>query len=169
MKVDEDKAAGVLEAVAHMHLPVFHTEHCVFCRFLSDGENRSDCGQPCEQHSLRLRDEHGAQHLVLADQGFRNTIFAASAQSAARDARDLQAAGFGRLRVELVDESPEDTLKLLSGYRGVLRGEADPEELWVEMSTMRDGSGLAQGVTRGSLGGAGDRERASLKPTAYQM
>lgn len=163
------EGAGVLEAVAHMHLPVFHTEHCVFCRFLSDGENRSDCGQPCEQHSLRLRDEHGAQHLVLADQGCRNTIFAASAQSAARDARDLQAAGFGRLRVELVDESPEDTLKLLSGYRGVLRGEADPEELWVEMSTMRDGSGLAQGVTRGSLGGAGDRERASLKPTAYQM
>ena len=31
-------AAGRLEAVVHQHLPIFHTEHCVFCRFLSDGQ-----------------------------------------------------------------------------------------------------------------------------------
>ncbi|MEI7768585.1 MAG: U32 family peptidase, partial [Chloroflexales bacterium] len=28
---------GAIEAVAYQHLPVFHTEHCVFCRFLSSG------------------------------------------------------------------------------------------------------------------------------------
>ena len=26
-----------LEVIVHQHLPIFHTEHCVFCRFLSDG------------------------------------------------------------------------------------------------------------------------------------
>ena len=26
--------ADKLEVVAYQHLPVFHTEHCVFCRFL---------------------------------------------------------------------------------------------------------------------------------------
>jgi len=25
--------AACLEVVAHQHLPIFHTEHCVFCRF----------------------------------------------------------------------------------------------------------------------------------------
>ena len=24
---------GRIEAIAYQHLPVFHTEHCVFCRF----------------------------------------------------------------------------------------------------------------------------------------
>jgi hypothetical protein len=28
---------GALEVVLHQHLAIFHTEHCVFCRFLSDG------------------------------------------------------------------------------------------------------------------------------------
>src|ERR1035441_2478997 len=30
-----------IEAVAYQHLPVFHTEHCVFCRFLSTGTSNT--------------------------------------------------------------------------------------------------------------------------------
>jgi hypothetical protein len=36
-------------------------------RFLSDGNDYRDCGHPCEQHSVQLRDSSGADHLVLAD------------------------------------------------------------------------------------------------------
>ncbi|MEZ4664102.1 MAG: hypothetical protein R2911_41750 [Caldilineaceae bacterium] len=41
--------AAHLEVVAYQHLPVFHTEHCVFCRFLSSGTSYKDCGHPCEK------------------------------------------------------------------------------------------------------------------------
>ena len=39
---EEERSA--LECVIHQHLPIFHTEHCVFCRFLSDGNSYLDCG-----------------------------------------------------------------------------------------------------------------------------
>ena len=65
----------------HQHLPIFHTEHCVFCRFLSDGNSYLDCGRPCESNSVHLRDGNGKDHLVLADEGCRNTVFNAQAQS----------------------------------------------------------------------------------------
>jgi putative protease len=42
-----------LEVIAYQHLPVFHTEHCVFCRFLSTGTSYKDCGRPCEKHTVR--------------------------------------------------------------------------------------------------------------------
>lgn len=32
-----------LEVVVHQHLPIFHTAHCVFCRFLSEGNSFKDC------------------------------------------------------------------------------------------------------------------------------
>jgi len=61
---------GLLEVVVHQHLPVFHTEHCVFCRFLSDGSSYKDCGHPCETSQVHLRStETGDDHLVLADMG----------------------------------------------------------------------------------------------------
>lgn len=35
------------------------SEHCVFCRFLSDGSDYRDCGHPCESHAVHLRDDKG--------------------------------------------------------------------------------------------------------------
>ena len=83
------RRAARLEAVAHQHLPIFHTEHCVFARFLSNGDSHLDCGRPCESHALHLRDAQGADHLVLADEGCRNTVFNAQAQSGARVPRNF--------------------------------------------------------------------------------
>ena len=91
-------AAASLEIVLHQHLPVFHTEHCVFCRFLSEGSNYSDCGHPCETNSLHLRDAQGHDHLVLADMGCRNTVFSAQAQSGVQFVPRLVRAGLRRFR-----------------------------------------------------------------------
>ncbi len=66
--------ADRLELIVHHHLPVFHTEHCVFCRFLSDGNDFRDCGRPCEEHQVHLRDLQGREHVVIADMGCRNTV-----------------------------------------------------------------------------------------------
>lgn len=46
---------GALEAIVHQHLPIFHTEACVFCRFLSNGNSYKDCGHPCERSTVHLR------------------------------------------------------------------------------------------------------------------
>jgi len=51
-----------IEAIAYQHLPVFHTEHCVFCRFLSTGTSYLDCCRPCEKHRIELRDQSGRAH-----------------------------------------------------------------------------------------------------------
>src|SRR5208283_783145 len=57
---------AAIEAIAYQHLPVFHTEHCVFCRFLSSGTSYKDCGRPCEKHRVELRDAAGRLHPVMA-------------------------------------------------------------------------------------------------------
>lgn len=48
-----------LEVILHQHLAIFHTEHCVFCRFLSAGNNYTDCGHPCERNHVELRSMEG--------------------------------------------------------------------------------------------------------------
>ena len=57
--------ASRLEAVVHQHLPIFHSEHCVFARTLSDGNSYRDCGMPCASSDLHLRDAEGRDHKVL--------------------------------------------------------------------------------------------------------
>mmetsp|Transcript_30018 Transcript_30018/g.82361 ORF Transcript_30018/g.82361 Transcript_30018/m.82361 type:complete len:1108 (+) Transcript_30018:57-3380(+) len=160
--------AARLEVVAHQHLPIFHTEHCVFCRFLTKGNDFTDCGHPCERGSLHLRDASGKDHRVLADMGCRNTVFNAEAQSAARDLDALVAAGVGFLRLELVDEPGEAVAPLVQHYHDALRGVVDADALWKFVATLPDSNGLRQGVGRGSLDGALWRERSptQLRPAA---
>jgi hypothetical protein len=53
-------AHSKLEVILHQHLAIFHTEHCVFCRYLSDGNSYKDCGHPCESNHVSLRSMDGA-------------------------------------------------------------------------------------------------------------
>ena len=80
-----DLAAAVdpalLEVTLHQHMPLFHMEHCLFCAFLSDGHDHTDCGRPCEHHSVSLRDRSGVDHPLRADLGCRNTLFNGTAQT----------------------------------------------------------------------------------------
>ncbi|CAL8464366.1 g3901 [Coccomyxa elongata] len=160
--------AAQLEAIIHQHLPIFHTEHCVFCRFLSSGNSHLDCGHPCESNALHLRDGSGHDHLVLADEGCRNTVFNAQPQSGVWHARDLVAAGIGCFRVELVDEPAEQVEPILEAYRDVLSGERPPGSAWKWLGTLPARFGAVEGLTTGSLEVKGERTAASLKPVAWR-
>lgn len=160
------RARRSLEAIVYSHVAVFHTEHCVFCRFLSDGDSYLDCGHPCEKHALHLRDGEGRDNAVLADQGCRNTVFASQAQSGAFELERLARAGYGTMRVELVDEPAAAVRPLLNRHRRALLGESAPGELWRWLDALPDRQGRAQGVTSGSLRVRDERAAASLRPSA---
>lgn len=100
-----DTGGENIEAIAYQHLPVFHTEHCVFCRFMSTGTSYKDCGRPCEKHHVQLRDRVGRSHPVMADVGCRNTVFGAEAQEASAYLDIWRAAGIGHFRLEFTHET----------------------------------------------------------------
>jgi len=158
--------AAKLEIIAHQHLPIFHTEHCVFCRFLSDGDSFRDCGHPCESAHVHLRDERGADHLVLADMGCRNTVFNAQAQTGVDYLADFLAAGVSHFRVELVDEPADVVPSLLKAYIDVAEGRRSPADASIWLAKLPDANGRAHGVSRGSLEVKTELSRGELRPTA---
>jgi putative protease len=135
------------ELTLHQHIPMFHMEHCVFAAFLSKGKSFLDCGRPCDQHRVHLRDRVGMEHPLRADVGCRNTLFNAVAQTGARYFMALREAGLRWYRVELLEESRAESVRILRAYQDLLAGRRDGEDLW------RDLAASSQlGVTRGTLG-----------------
>ena len=135
-----------IEAIAYHHLPVFHTEHCVFCRFLSKGTSFRDCGRPCERHRVELRDTSGRAHPVMADVGCRNTVFGAEAQEASLHLEDWLGAGIRHFRLEFVHESGGQTARIAQAFEDALAGRSTPAELHQSLRRW-----APQGVTEGSL------------------
>lgn len=138
--------APYAEVVLHHPMPLFHMEHCVIAALLSEGRDHLTCGRPCDRHQLSLRDRANMDHPVEADVGCRNTVFHASAQSAAELVPALQRAGVTRFRVELVRESAEETANIVRAYRDLLAGRSSGKEIF---RTLRASGGY--GVVRGSL------------------
>ncbi|MBN8638470.1 MAG: DUF3656 domain-containing protein [Anaerolineae bacterium] len=134
------------EVIAYQHLPVFHTEHCVFCRFLSNGTSYQDCGHPCEQHKVALRDAQGRLHPVMADVGCRNTVFGAEAQVASRHLDDLRASGIVHYRLEFVHESADDVFKVAAAFGDYFADRISAADLDRRLEKV-----APQGTTEGSL------------------
>ena len=135
-----------LEVVAYHHLPVFHTEHCVFCRFLSTGTSYKDCGRPCESHQVALRDSGGRPHPVMADVGCRNTVFGAEAQEASLHLAAWLAAGIRHFRLEFVHETAEQVARIGRAFEDFLAGGATTQELHRKLQRA-----VPHGVTEGSF------------------
>ncbi len=138
--------AARFEAVAYHHLPVFHTEHCVFCRFLSTGTSYLDCGRPCDTHQVELRDPQGRAHPVMADVGCRNTVFGAQAQEASSHLEKWLHAGIRHFRLEFVHETPEEIAQVGRAFLGVLQDRRGMTELREALRRI-----APQGITEGSL------------------
>jgi U32 family peptidase len=135
-----------IEVVAYQHLPVFHTEHCVFCRFLSTGTSYKDCGRPCESHQLALKDSAQRPHPVMADVGCRNTVFGAEAQEASAHMTDWRKAGIRHFRLEFVHESARDVTAVTKAFRSALEGGSSFAHLGGELKRL-----APTGTTEGSL------------------
>ncbi len=135
-----------IEVISYQHLPVFHTEHCVFCRFLSNGTSYRDCGRPCEKHRVELKDSAGRAHPVLADVGCRNTVFGAEAQEASGHFDSWKSAGIRHWRLEFVHESAQEVREVYRAYRDALHGNITARQLSATLKKI-----APQGTTEGSL------------------
>jgi U32 family peptidase len=135
------------EVTIHQHMPMFHMEHCVFCAFLSEGTDYTNCGRPCEKHEVTLRDRAGVEHVLQADAGCRNTVFNGVAQTGAEFVQHLLKLEVQHCRIEFLHESAMQVSKIIDCYRKLLSGNMSGTQLW---QTLKLQSQL--GVTRGTLG-----------------
>jgi putative protease len=135
-----------IEVTLHQHMPMFHMEHCVFCAFLSQGTDYTNCGRPCEKYTVKLRDRVGAEHTLKADAGCRNTVFNSKAQTGAEYTHRLLAAGAAFFRIEFLDESPQDLIRILNQYQQLLRGQLKGSQIWQHLNLHSQ-----LGVTRGTV------------------
>jgi putative protease len=134
------------EVTIQQHMPMFHMEHCVFCAFLSQGTDYTNCGRPCDKHEVKLRDRMGAEHPLRADAGCRNTVFNALAQTGAEYLERMLALGLRHFRIEFLNESSEQVEATITRYRQLLRGEITGSQLWRELKLLNQ-----LGVTRGQM------------------
>ena len=135
-----------VEVIAYQHLPVFHTEHCAFCRFLSTGTSFRDCGRPCEKHQVALRDSAGRAHPLMADVGCRNTVFGAEAQEASQHLHDWMAAGIQSFRLEFAHEAGEHVKRITHAFEDGLAGRLAARDLGQLLQRI-----APQSTTQGSL------------------
>lgn len=135
-----------IEVVLHQHMPLFHMEHCLFCSFLSEGHDHTNCGRPCEQHTVMLRDRSGVEHPLKADLGCRNTLFNGKPQTGVEALSALRHAGIHRYRLDLLDEGAEATLRRVQLYSQTILGRTLSADVW-----RREQIDHKLGVTRGSL------------------
>ena len=139
-------AGNLLEVVIHQHMPMFHMEHCVFCSVLSPGTDKTNCGRPCDDHVVQLRDRIAVDHLLTADVGCRNTLFNAVPQSGAEVVRQLINGGVKHFRIEMLNQSEEEMTDILEAYRKLLSGKINGREVWAKLKAAN-----RIGVTRGTL------------------
>ena len=142
----ETAPAHWFDITLHQHMPMFHMAHCVFCAFLSEGTDFTNCGRPCEKHEVKLRDRTGTEHILQADAGCRNTVFNGRAQTGAEFFSRLVEKGARHFRIEFLDETPKQVCKTIEAYQQLLSGEISGTELWRALNLSSQ-----LGVTRGNL------------------
>ncbi|MDB4767063.1 U32 family peptidase, partial [bacterium] len=124
-----------LEVIAYSHLPVFHMEHCVFCRFLSDGTDSTNCGHPCEKHQISIEDAEGRKHPVMADVGCRNTVFGAEVQFDGQWVEQWWQTGIKDFRVEFVHQTGEQIAEVLTAFQSFFAGTIPASDLETMLNT----------------------------------
>jgi len=126
-----------------------------------------DCGHVCTRNNVHLRDQNSKDNLVLADMGCRNTVFMSEAQSGAYDVHEWVKARVGSLRVEMVDESGMDAVKIISSYLRFLDGDIYADDLWDVLEEIPDSNGRLGGVGVGSLRNDRERKSGSLSSSVH--
>lgn len=140
--------AGI-EVTTHQYMPSFHMEHCVFAAFLSEGKSFRDCGKPCEEHRVELKDQFGHYHQIKADQECRNTMFNAIPQSAAKMIPELKAKGVSLFRFEALYERGSELKNKLNSYIQIIKSDDLVDiQKYVEKIGVNERYGLSDGAHR---------------------
>jgi putative protease len=135
-----------IEVTIHQYMPSFHMEHCVFAAFLSEGKSFRDCGKPCEEHRLELKDQFGNHHQIKADQECRNTMFNATPQSAAKLIPEWREKGVGEFRFEALYENKEELKKKIMGYKKLVENNStDQHQQIIQSINVLEKYGLSDG------------------------
>ena len=136
--------ADQFEMTLHHYMPSFHMEHCVFAAFLSDGNSYKDCGKPCEQHKVEVRDHKGAVHYLAPDQECRNTMYNGTPQSSIGLLKKVKELGLHQFRIEALLEEPGFLRKKVETYAKFLAGEMEVEQVHSELG-VEEKYGIAEG------------------------
>ncbi len=134
-ELTEQIPAEKLEVIAYSHLPVFHMEHCVFCRFLSEGTDSSNCGHPCEKHQISIEDNQGRKHPVMADVGCRNTVFGAEVQFDGQCVEQWWQTGIKDFRIEFVHQTGDQITEVLTAFKSYFAGTITAGDLETMLNT----------------------------------
>ncbi len=135
-----------MEVVIHQHLPMFHTEHCVYCTFLSEGTDFTNCGRPCEERRVSLQDRIGMSHPVRVDEGCRNTVYNAIEQSGAEYVKQFIDLGVSSFRIEFLEETADKVAEVIELYSRAIAGHISGTQVWRSLKAINQ-----LGVTRGRL------------------
>ena len=117
-----------LEVVVYQHIPLFHTEHCIFDTEVGGRRNevnrnsrrrkktarrsaaRPPCSFACMKHEVRLRDRMGVEHPLQSDACCRNTLYHAQPQNLIDHVPELRRRGVRHFRIELLEGVPQNLL-----------------------------------------------------------
>lgn len=105
-------------------------EYCMFCPFLSEGTDYTNCGRPCEKQEVKIRDRVGSEHILKAEAGCRNTIYNGTAETGAEYVQRLISLGLQYFRIKFLNEIPEQVTKTIHYYQQLLQGEITGSQLW---------------------------------------
>ena len=113
-----------LEVVVYQHIPLFHTEHCIFDTEVGGRRNEvapeltpaeadrqkqrrtAPCSFACMKHEVRLRDRIGVEHPLQSDACCRNTLYHAQPRNFIDGVPDLRRRGVRHFRIELLEDVP---------------------------------------------------------------
>jgi len=118
-----------LEVVIYQHIPLFHTEHCVFDtevggrrneekrKLTPEEEDRQTqrrtppCSFACMKNEVRLRDRLGVEHPLQSDACCRNTLYHAEPRNMIDHVPELLRHGVRHFRIELLEGVPHNLLR----------------------------------------------------------
>lgn len=138
--------ASQMEVTIYQYMPSFHMEHCVFAAFLSEGSSYKDCGKPCEQHDVKLKDQFQNWHQIKPDQECRNTMYRARSQSAARFIDSWSEIGLGAVRFEALKENGNELISKIKAHLQFLDKKIDYSHLMSQLKSIE-----SYGISEGSL------------------
>jgi putative protease len=122
-----------LEVVVYQHIPLFHTEHCIFDTEVGGRRNEvqpkltpeeetrqtqrreAPCSFACMKHEVRLRDRMGVEHPLQSDACCRNTLYHAQPQNLIDHVPELRRRGVRHFRIELLEGVPQAILQRFLG------------------------------------------------------